>query len=67
MRDISPFLETYGIASSLARFHDVPVGVPPQVTTGQRVLSALYQVDKPREGCLQASGLQSGLQAVGPA
>lgn len=47
--------------------HHLPVGVPAEAAAGPRVLPALYQVDEPREGRVQAGGLEGGVAAVGPA
>lgn len=47
--------------------HHLPLGVSPQAPPGPRVLPALHQVDEPREGRLQAGGLEGRLPAVGAA
>lgn len=49
------------------RFHHVPVGIPAQAAAGPRVLPALHQVDQPREGRVQAGGLEGGVAPVGAA
>ena len=50
-----------------SRFDDVLVGVPAEAAAGQGLLSALHQVDQPREGRLQAGRLQSRFAVMGPA
>lgn len=43
----------------VCRINNVPVGVPPEVAPGPRLLSSVHQVDQPRERRVQVGGQQS--------